>query len=262
MEFEDKKTKFKFGLKRSNLSENDKVSMFKYEKVDLPLVFSLSDIHEIHVFNQGNINSCSSNAISNQIILSTPKEEIKNSIPSRLYIYFNSRLTDATQHGFNSIRIEDEGASLKASYDALSKYNWLNESSYPYIETKSCSFPPKDIYLQAYRNKSHIKSYRHIIPQHYNLKYILAILKKPICLGMSVFENFLDLNKNNYVLQQPIGQFLGLHAVLIIGYSDNDNTFTILNSHGEDFGFNGTFKMSYSYALNPELCFEFFVINT
>ena len=104
---------FKFGLKRSKLTEHDKVSMFKYEKVDLPSEFSLSDLHEIHIFNQGHLNSCSATAISNQIILSTPIEEIKDQIPSRLYVYFNSRLTDQTLHCNKSIRIEDDGASLK-----------------------------------------------------------------------------------------------------------------------------------------------------
>ena len=122
MESEAKK-ELKFGLKRSKLTDHDKVSFFKYEKVELPTKVSLSDLHEIHIFNQGELNSCSPNAISNQIILSTPKEEIKNSIPSRLYIYFNSRLTDQTLQGYRSIRIEDEGASLKASYEGLSNHN-------------------------------------------------------------------------------------------------------------------------------------------
>ena len=257
----DKKV-FKFGLKKSVLSEHDKVCMFKYEQVDLPSEFSLSDLHEIHIFNQGHLNSCSANAISNQIILSTPKDEIKDQIPSRLYIYFNSRLTDQSLHGNKSIRIEDDGASLKASFDSVTKYNWLDESLYPYIEEKVCSFPQKDIYLKAYRNKSHIKSYRHIVPQLYSLKYILAILKKPICLGMSVFENFCDLNKDNYTLRKPEGQFLGLHAVLIYSYSDHTQTFGIINSHGKEFGLNGTFQLSYDYTLDPNLCFEFFVINS
>ena len=258
---EEKKV-FRFGLKKSKLSENDKVSLFKYEKVDLPSEFSLSDLHEIHIFNQSQTNSCSANAISNQIILSTPTEEIKDQIPSRMYIYFNSRLTDQTLHGNKSIQIEDDGASLKASYDGLSKYNWLDESLYPHIETKVNSFPQKDIYLQAYRNKSHIKSYRHIAPQLYSIKYILAILKKPICLGMSVFETFVDLNKDNYILRKPEGQFLGLHAVLMFSYSDLTQTFGIINSHGKDFGLEGTFQLSYDYVLNPELCFEMFLLNS
>ena len=139
----------KFGLKRSKLTEHDKVSMFKYEKVDLPSEFSLSDLHEIHIFNQSDCNSCSANAISNQIILSTPKEEIKEikeSIPSRLYVYFNSRLMDQTLHGNRSIRVENDGASLKASYEGLSKYNWIDESLYPYVESEVNAFPPKDIF--------------------------------------------------------------------------------------------------------------------
>ena len=44
-----------------------------------------------------------------------------------------------------------------------------------YTETKVNAFPFKDIYLKAYRNKPHIKSYRHLVPNLYNMKDILAI---------------------------------------------------------------------------------------
>ena len=89
----------------------------------------------------------------------------------------------------------------------------------------------------------------------------MAILKRPIAFGMSVYENFVDLDHNNYVLTEPRGQYLGLHAVLAIAYDDNDKTIEVVNSHGLSFGNNGRFKMSYSYALNPDLCFEWYVLN-
>ena len=253
------KPKFKFGLKRSSLSERDKLCYFQYEHVDMPIQFSLSEIHNIHIFDQGHLNACSSNAISNQIILSTNREDLLNIIPSRLYQYFNSRLVDKIENNLPSI--EDDGASLKAAYEALVKYRIVDENKYPYIEDKVNKFPSPDIYRQAYKQKSIIHSYRRIYPQLYSMKYILYVLKKPICFGMSVFENFVTLNKNNYMLSKPEGQFLGLHAVLIHSYNDETKAFGIINSHGRNFGNDGIFEMSYDYVLNPELSFEFWIIN-
>ena len=45
------KPKLKFGLKRSKLTDHDKVCMFQYEKVDLPTRFSLNNTHVIHIFD-------------------------------------------------------------------------------------------------------------------------------------------------------------------------------------------------------------------
>ena len=53
-----------------------------------------------------------------------------------------------------------------------------------------------------------------------------------------------------------------MHAVLIVGYDDIDGTFIVVNSHGREFGNGGKFKLGYEYALNPDLVFEFWVINT
>ena len=79
---------------------------------------------------------------------------------------------------------------------------------------------------------------------------------------MSCYDNFNDLNKDNYNLRKPEGQFLGLRAVLIIGYNDSNQTVLIVNSHGKEFGLNGTFQMSYNYLMDPTLCFEMFVLNS
>ena len=261
MEVDDKKnTKFKFGLKKSKLTDHEKVCMFQYEKVDLPTKFSLNDTHIIHIFNQGNLNSCSANAISNQFMLSASKEELQDIIPSRLYLYFNSRLIDEKEKG-GHVHIEDEGATFVHAYEAFTKYNWVDENEYKYNESNVNKFPPPDVYRKAYKSKPKIHSYRRVIPQLYSIKYILAVLKRPIAFGMSVYENFVDLDRNNFVLSEPRGQYLGLHAVLAIGYDDNDKTIDVVNSHGLSFGNNGRFKMSYSYALNPDLCFEWWLMN-
>ena len=61
---------------------------------------------------------------------------------------------------------------------------------------------------------------------------------------------------------EPIGEFLGLYAVVAVGYDENTQSVDVLNSHGMEFGNDGFFRMSYKYVINSELCFEIYVIAT
>ena len=166
---EDKKA-LKFGLLRSKKDDRDHVfSFFEYEKVILPLKFSLADTKEIHIFDQMQLNSCSANSVCNQIMLSNDK--IKE-IPSRLFLYWNARREDI-EEDHHSIFIEDSGASLRNTYKALIKFNILPENNYPYNESKVNALPPHDAYKTAARLEPCLLSYRKIIPNEYNIKYIL-----------------------------------------------------------------------------------------
>ena len=116
----------------------------------------------------------------------------------------------------------------------------------------------------AHSTKLIVESYRHILQSEFNLKYVLAIIKKPIVCGMAVYENFEELNEHNYILNKPKinEKLLGHHAILIYGYDDIQKCFLIINSYGVEFGKNGTFMMSYEYMLDPNLVFEHWVCNS
>ena len=79
---------------------------------------------------------------------------------------------------------------------------------------------------------------------------------------MTIYTNFLSLTKENDIssMPKPEHEFLGLHAVLIVGYDDETETFDILNSHGIDWGNDGYFRIKYEYVIS-DLCFEFYCIN-
>ena len=177
---------------------------------------------------------------------------------SRLYIYFNSRLIDSE----HVLPLCDSGASLRNVYKALLKYKFPSEITYEYEISKVNTIPPKHICENAIFKKQMISSYRKIIPSLYSIKYILYKLQLPIMFGMAVYENFVELDNTNYTLTDPKGSLLGHHAVLIVGYDDNDQTFWILNSHGKLFGDEGYFKLSYKYALGPNLSFDYWLLNS
>ena len=90
----DNNKSFKFGLRKSSFDEEKEQKLcFSYNpNIVLPKKYSLRDKVKF-IFDQKNVNSCSANAVSQQLILSDKKEVMKF-VPSRLYIYFNSRLVD------------------------------------------------------------------------------------------------------------------------------------------------------------------------
>ena len=62
---------------------------------------------------------------------------------------------------------------------------------------------------------------------------------------MHIYSNFERITKTNNILYKlsPYDQFLGAHAVVIIGFNDINRTFIILNNHGKDWGNNGLFYL-------------------
>ena len=55
---------------------------------------------------------------------------------------------------------------------------------------------------------------------------------------------------------------LGGHAVLIVGYDRTKKMFIVRNSWGAEWGDKGYFYMPYEYALDPNLCDDFWAIYT
>ena len=182
-------TKLCFGLKKSKLEPHDHVVSFNYEKIDMPTKFNLKDRVK-QVYDQKNINACSANATAS--LLSLSKTDI---YISRLYLYYVSRWLENNM----ILPIQDQGATLKSVFNALSQYHYIDENKYPYYKHLVNDIPYKHIFEEAFRNKSPITSYRQIIPSKHAIKYILYNLQQPIIFGMSVYTNFLDLTKDNQI---------------------------------------------------------------
>ena len=65
-----------------------------------------------------------------------------------------------------------------------------------------------------------------------HFKYILANEKKTIVFGADIFQNVTKLNKYNNILTIPnidIDEYIGSHAMLIIGYDNDKNSFQVAN---------------------------------
>jgi hypothetical protein len=83
---------------------------------------------------------------------------------------------------------------------------------------------------------------------------IMAVgYKGPAVIGVNWYQDMRDTDADGYI--SPTGDFLGGHCVLVKGVNVRDEYFTIHNSWGEDWGFKGDCKITFSdmhYLLNQD----------
>ena len=60
----------------------------------------------------------------------------------------------------------------------------------------------------------------------------------------------------------PNEQFLGGHAVMLVGYDDSQTAFIVRNSWGSSWGQAGYFTLPYEYVCDPNLASDFWTVKT
>jgi len=232
---------YKLGLRRSPKDANE-LKLCAPPNKFLPLKYEIPIIRCI--YTQGDINSCSSNVICNQIM--SLKDWSDNTYPSRLFQYYISRSGKET---------EDEGCSYREAYQGLAKFGFTDETFWSYDTSKVFEKPPQEAYDNA--NKTFVKKYKSVLQCQYSLKF--AVCEGHIvAFGSMLYENFeADVHG---VIPLPAGNMIGNHGLAIVGYDDEKRLFKVLNSWGSDWGVGGFCFMTYEHILNPEWCFEFWVI--
>ncbi len=227
---------------------------------DVP-VFNLTK-YISHDFDQGKLESCTANVLCSAYGLEIRKQHEKDPRfhyfePSRLFVYYNSRVYEGTAK-------KNVPVSYRDALKSIHKKGVCKESLWPYDASKFNVKPPNEAYEDAKGNT--ISKYERLEQNLHHCKACL-VSGSPIALGMEVYENFHDLEAKGTdgVLKMPSKEELidgpwGLHAVLMVGYNDHNKQFKILNSYGDDFGVNGYFFMPYEFAMNHDRCFDFWKI--
>jgi len=202
------------------------------------------------IYNQQNIGSSVANAVAaayeyNQIQL----DENHIFIPSRLFIYYNTRKIEKTV-------MYDAGAQIRNSIKSINIDGICSETKWNYNPDNLNIKPADECYIHVPR----IKYYR----IHQDIKSLKGCLSNgvPFIFGFSVYDNFEKITKDNNTLSPPnkADQYLGGHCGLCVGYNDFDETFIIRNSFGLEWGNNGHFNMKYEYMLNANLCSDLWII--
>ena len=208
------------------------------------------------VLTQGDLGACASNAGSNALRFLLNKERQIVFQPSRLYLYYNTRVN--VEHGSPMI---DSGVTIRDLCKAIQQYHACSETIWPYDISRFTIAPP----LEAYKNAElhHHVQYRSV-PQ--NLTALKSVLAGgyPILFGVVVYDSFesdYSMETGTVRLLSHTDKILGGHALLMCGYCDQTQCFLCQNSWGTDVGEKGFFTIPYTYITTPSLAFDFWTIS-
>jgi C1A family cysteine protease len=191
------------------------------------------------VENQGELGSCTAQALVGNLEFLELKEQIPYLDLSRLFIYYNERLLEGTIK-------EDSGAMLRDGIKSLVKMGYCAENMWDYDIKKFAQRPPIRCYFEARHHR--IREYRSLLTQN----ELLTCLAEgyPFVFGISIYESFEseEVAKTGKVPMPSTNESnLGGHAVMCAGHNDNLELFTVRNSWGKDWGDKGYFYMPYKF---------------
>jgi C1A family cysteine protease len=221
---------------------------------ELPSEFSLKD-QMPPVLNQKNLGSCVSNATANALQFCLKKECEIVFAPSRLYMYYYTRLIEGHPD-------KDTGTSIRDMMKELHTYGDCQEDLWPYDISKFTQRPPNKCTKQAL---THINKFK-----YQSVKQNLDTIKRalvsgfPVIIGVAVFESFQSresMKTGDIQMPKRGEELLGYHCVLLTNFDDSTQRFGFQNSWSENVGNKGYFTIPYEYICDKELAGDFWIIN-
>lgn len=204
------------------------------------------------VENQGQLGSCTANALAGALEFLERKDNVKFVDLSRLFIYYDERVLE---HTIKS----DSGAQIRDGIKTLAKQGVCPEKEWPYNIAKFAVKPTTACYKDALKHQ--INSYHRIVTLN-EMKTCLAD-GFPFVFGFTVYESFESPEvAQSGVVNMPLSgeRVLGGHAVLAVGYDDSQKRFTVRNSWGTSWGQKGYFTLPYEYLEDRNLSDDFWSI--
>jgi len=188
------------------------------------------------VYDQGQLGSCTANAIGAAVQFDWRKQSLQDETPSRLFIYYGERMVEGTVSS-------DSGAMLRDGIKVVATYGAPFETLWPYDITKFAVKPPPAAWAAGLQERA--VTYARVMPRLNQMKGCLAS-GYPFVIGFSVYESFESAQvAASGVVPMPAWneELLGGHAVLVIGYDDASQRFILRNSWGAGWGQAGYFTM-------------------
>jgi C1A family cysteine protease len=224
----------------------------------LPAAVSLR-AHCPPVYDQGQLGSCTGNAIAAAIQFDRMKQKQASAntlVPSRLFVYYNERVIEGSVG-------HDAGAQIRDGVKSVANQGACFEtgrSAWPYNIGEFTKRPPQACYAEAAKHQ--IVQYSRLVPIPAQLKGCLAA-GYPFVFGFTVYESFEGpqvAGTGIVPMPSPREHALGGHAVLAVGYDDRTQTFTVRNSWSAKWGKGGYCEMPYAYLTNDQLARDFWTI--
>jgi C1A family cysteine protease len=207
------------------------------------------------VYDQGQLGSCTANAIGGAIEFDQIKQGVKPFVPSRLFIYYNERAMEGTIQ-------QDSGAQIRDGIKSVGTLGAPPEKDWPYVIAKFKQRPPAVAYSDAKHDV--VSSYSRVAQDATQMRGCIAS-GFPFVFGFTVYDSFesQEVAKTGIVPMPSQGeQVVGGHAVVAVGYDDDRRQFIVRNSWSADWGLKGYFMMPYEYLLTPHLANDFWTVRS
>ncbi|HEY7352808.1 MAG TPA: C1 family peptidase [Terriglobales bacterium] len=208
------------------------------------------------VYDQGELGSCTANAIGGAFEFEQKKLHLIDWVPSRLFIYYNERYMEGTVDQDSGARIRD-GIKSVVKLGAPPETDWPYNTDMPVVIRK----PSAPAYRDALKSK--VSSYHRVLQNLSQMKGCLAD-GYPFVFGFTVYESFeSDEVAKTGIVPMPnpnAEQQLGGHAVLAVGYDDAQQRFIVRNSWGAGWGISGYCTMPYAYLNDRQYADDFWTI--
>ncbi len=205
------------------------------------------------VYDQGQLGSCTANAIAAAVQFDRLKQGLVDFIPSRLFLYYNERAIEGTVDS-------DDGAEIRDGIKSVANQGDCPEPEWPYDISQFAVQPPQSCYDDAVKYKT--VRYQSLAGSLADTQACLAG-GYPFVFGFTVYESFEGpdvAQTGNVPMPGPGEQQVGGHAVLAVGYRDADQVFIVRNSWGRSWGDVGYCYMPYAYLLDGNLTSDFWQI--
>ena len=205
------------------------------------------------VYDQGQLGSCTANAIAAAVEFDLIKERKSIFVPSRLFLYYNERVIEGTAS-------TDSGAQIRDGIKSVVHQGDCPELEWPYIISKFAQAPPQKCYSDAKHYEA--VQYQRLVQDPSQFKGCLAS-GYPFVLGFTVYQSFESptVTKTGHAsLPGPGEKVIGGHAVMAVGYDDSQHWFILRNSWGIGWGMKGYFTLPYEYLLDGNLASDFWTI--
>lgn len=204
------------------------------------------------IFDQGNLGSCTGNALAGALQFLEKKDKVPYIELSRLFIYYDERVAE------NTVSI-DSGAQIRDGIKTLAKLGVCSEICWPYNTQNFAVQPGHKCYKEAANHR--ILSYYRINVLD-DMKHCLDN-GYPFVFGFSCYQSMETENVvKTGIIPMPTGNesLLGGHAVACVGYNDNTKKFIIRNSWGVGWGDKGYGYIDYEYLTNRNLSDDIWTI--
>jgi C1A family cysteine protease len=197
------------------------------------------------VYDQGQLGSCTGNAIAGVMEYERNRQGLSDFVPSRLFIYYNERALEGTVSS-------DAGAVIRDGIKVVNSDGVCPESLWPYNIGMFSVKPPKRCYVSAEADKA----VQYLAVQTLgDLKDAISS-KLAVAFGFTVHKSFesAEVARTGIMpMPEPGDPTVGGHAVVAVGYSDPKRQLVVRNSWGSSWGDGGYFYMPYQYITGSQI---------